>query len=168
MCTLYFKVLFPFCSIFLSFCTTLDYDGFDLSTIFCVITSTLWPFLIYHCFENIADVVARPPFCHRYHRLYPWRKICHVEKFQISVKNLNNLWSFIEIHAFFVLNLCGEKMTNMRSGCTDHQTRRIDCLDGGPAPAPAPGCFPIAQVGNQVSTAAVATYSPPAFLKPAS
>ena len=30
----------------------------------------------------------------------PWRKICHVEKFQISVKNLNNLWSFIEIYAF--------------------------------------------------------------------
>ena len=36
-------------------------------------------------------------------------KICHVEKFQISVKNLNNLWSFIEIYAVFVLNLCGEK-----------------------------------------------------------
>ena len=62
----------------------------------------------------------RPHICHRYHRLYPWRKICHVEKFQISVKNLNNLWSFIEIYAVFVLNLCGEnlcgeKMTNMRS-----------------------------------------------------
>ena len=51
----------------------------------------------------------RPHICHRYHRLYPWRKICHVEKFQISVKNLNNLWSFIEIYAVFVLNLCGEK-----------------------------------------------------------
>ena len=62
----------------------------------------------------------RPHICHRYHRLYPWRKICHVEKFQISVNNLNNLWSFIEIYAVFVLNLCGEnlcgeKMTNMRS-----------------------------------------------------
>ena len=45
-----------------------------------------------------------------------WRKICHVEKFQISVKNLNNLWSFIEIYAVFVQNLCGEKITNnMRS-----------------------------------------------------
>ena len=44
-----------------------------------------------------------------YHRLYPWRKISHVEKFQIYVKNLNNLWSFIEIHFVFVLNLCGEK-----------------------------------------------------------
>ena len=32
-----------------------------------------------------------------------------VEKFQISVKNLNNLWSFIEIYAVFVLDLCGEK-----------------------------------------------------------
>ena len=35
--------------------------------------------------------------------------ICHVEKCQIYVKNLNNLWSFIEIFAVFVLNLCGEK-----------------------------------------------------------
>ena len=51
----------------------------------------------------------RPHICHRYHRLYPWRKICHVEKCQIYVKNLNNLWSFIEIYAVFVLNLCGEK-----------------------------------------------------------
>jgi len=49
---------------------------------------------------------------------------CHVEKFQISVKNLNNLWSFIEVYAVFFSigvkknlfgkNLCGEKMTNMR------------------------------------------------------
>ena len=43
-----------------------------------------------------------------------------VEKFQISVKNLYNIWSFIEIHAVFALicvekNLCGE-MTNMRCG----------------------------------------------------
>ena len=43
-----------------------------------------------------------------------------MEKFQISVKNLNNLWSFIEIYAVFVLNLCGDKSvwrktTNMRS-----------------------------------------------------
>ena len=53
--------------------------------------------------------LCRPHICHRYHRLYLWRKICHVEKFQISVKNLNNLWSFIEIYAVFVLNLCGEK-----------------------------------------------------------
>ena len=51
----------------------------------------------------------RPHTCHRYHRLYPWRKICQVEKIQISVKNLNNLWTFIEIYAVFVLNLCGEK-----------------------------------------------------------
>ena len=68
----------------------------------------------------------RPHICHRYHRLYLWRKISHVEKFQISVKNLNNLWSFIEIYAVFVQicveknlcgeNHCGEKMTNMRSG----------------------------------------------------
>ena len=32
-----------------------------------------------------------------------------MEKFQISVKKMNNLWSFIEIYAVFVLNLYGEK-----------------------------------------------------------
>ena len=53
--------------------------------------------------------LCKAHICHGYHGLYPWRKICHVEKFQISVKNLNNLWSFIEIYAVFVLNLCGEK-----------------------------------------------------------
>ena len=56
-----------------------------------------------------TQVGHRPHICHGYHGLYLWRKICHVEKFQISVKNLNNLWSFIEIYAVFVLNLCGEK-----------------------------------------------------------
>ena len=54
-------------------------------------------------------VYDRPDICHRYHRLYLWRKICHEEKFQLSVENLNNLWSFIKIYAVFVLNLCGEK-----------------------------------------------------------
>ena len=49
-----------------------------------------------------------------------------MEKFQTSVKTLNNLWRFIEIYAVFVINLCGEEsvwrkslwrnMTNMRSG----------------------------------------------------
>ena len=52
---------------------------------------------------------GRTHICHRYHRLYPWRKICLVEKFHISAKNLNNLLSFIKIYAVFVLNLCGEK-----------------------------------------------------------
>ena len=52
---------------------------------------------------------GRTHICHVYHGLFPWRKICHMEKFQISVMNLNNLWSFIEIFAVFVLNLCGEK-----------------------------------------------------------
>ena len=51
----------------------------------------------------------RAHICHEYQQLYSWRKICHVEKFQISVKILNNLWSYIEIYAVFVLNLCGEK-----------------------------------------------------------
>ena len=56
----------------------------------------------------MAITWIRPHICHRYHTLYPWRKIYLVGKFQISVKNLNNLWSFIEIYAIFVTNLCGE------------------------------------------------------------
>ena len=48
----------------------------------------------------------RPHICHRYHRLYPWRKICHVEKFS----NLNNLWSFIEIYAVFCFKFVWRKI----------------------------------------------------------
>ena len=29
-------------------------------------------------------------------------KNCHVEKFGLSKKNLNNLWSFIKVYAVFV------------------------------------------------------------------
>ena len=42
-------------------------------------------------------------------------KNCHVEKFQLSILNLNNLWSFIEVKAFFVPNLCGEKSLRRKS-----------------------------------------------------
>ena len=68
-------------------------------------------------------IIHRAHICQKYHKLYLWRKICHSEKFQISVKNLNNLWTFIEIYTVFVLNSCGEnlcweKMTNMRSDHT--------------------------------------------------
>ena len=52
---------------------------------------------------------ARAHICHRYHGFYPWRKNCHVEKFQLSIQNLNNLWSFIEVYAVFVPNLREEK-----------------------------------------------------------
>ena len=45
----------------------------------------------------------------RISRFISVEKNWHVEKFQIPVKNLNNLWSFIEIYAVFVLHLCGEK-----------------------------------------------------------
>ena len=42
-------------------------------------------------------------------------KICHVEKFQLSILDLNNLWSFIEVYAGFVPNLCGEKSAQRKS-----------------------------------------------------
>ena len=42
-------------------------------------------------------------------------KNCHVEKFRLSILNLNNLWSFIEVLAVFFQiyvekNLCGENL----------------------------------------------------------
>ena len=56
-----------------------------------------------------CEFSIRAHICHEYHESYYWRNICHVEKFLISIKNLNNLWSFIEIYAVFVLIFCGEK-----------------------------------------------------------
>ena len=32
-----------------------------------------------------------------------------MENFGLSIKNSNNLWSFIKVYAVFVPNLCGEK-----------------------------------------------------------
>ena len=31
------------------------------------------------------DDMLRSDICHEYHKLYSWRKICHVEKFQLSM-----------------------------------------------------------------------------------
>ena len=63
-------------------------------------------------------VHCRAHICHGYHGLYLWRKNCHPDKFLISVKILNNLWSFIEIYAVFVLTskivrrkICAEKIS---------------------------------------------------------
>ena len=67
------------------------------------------PNAIHHRGSRGKIVPCRPHICHGYHGLYLWRKFCHVEKFQISVKNLNDLWRFNEIHAVFGLNLNGEK-----------------------------------------------------------
>ena len=51
-----------------------------------------------------------------------------MEKFQISVKNLNNFWSFIEIYAVFVLNLCGEKSV-WRKLCLLRDASLINIVD---------------------------------------
>ena len=85
----------------------------------CVASDRGWDFS--GCGELIL-IVSKLHICHGYHGSYLWRKFCHVEKFQIFVKNLNDLWRFIEIYAVFVLNLygenlCEEKMTNNRSDC---------------------------------------------------
>merc|ERR1711953_708021 len=54
-------------------------------------------------------MVTQTSYLSQISQIISMEKNCHVEKFQISVKNLNNLWSFIEIYAVFVLNLCGKK-----------------------------------------------------------
>ena len=56
-----------------------------------------------------SQKIYRAHICHEYHELHSWRKNCHVEKFQLPIQKLNNLWSYIEVHNAFVSNLCGEK-----------------------------------------------------------
>ena len=51
-------------------------------------------------------------------------QICHVGKFQLSILNLNNLWSFIEFLAVFVPNLCGEKSVRRKSAWRKNDIRR--------------------------------------------
>ena len=60
-------------------------------------------------------LVVRAHICHRYHRLYPWRKNCHVEKFGLSIKKFEQFYDVFVLHLCGE-NLCGEKMTNMRFG----------------------------------------------------
>ena len=43
------------------------------------------------------------------HKILINKKEVKTEKFQLSIQNLNNLWSFIEVYAVFVPNVCGEK-----------------------------------------------------------
>ena len=49
---------------------------------------------------SVGRCVGRLDICHKYHKLYLWSKVCPVEKFQISVKNLNNLWSLSKFMLF--------------------------------------------------------------------
>ena len=56
-----------------------------------------------------SQKIYRAHICHEYHELHSWRKNCLVEKFQLPMQNLNNLWSFIEVYNAFVPNLIGEK-----------------------------------------------------------
>ena len=62
-----------------------------------------------------GDHQRQSSYLSEYHQIYLWRKNCHVEKFQLSIQNLNNLWSFIEVYATFVPNLCGEKSVRRKS-----------------------------------------------------
>ena len=83
---------------------------------------------------SIDHRMSIPDICHRYHRLYMWRKICHVEKFQISLYDkflhmtdvvksdiyphlscascrecihvTHNLCCFVAIHVVFLPNYC--------------------------------------------------------------
>jgi len=102
-----------FCSLLLETTQIKFISKTQFSVIGSSLTYLCWLCVIFIWSAMYVDIyrsfLVRPHICHGYHGLYLWRKICHVEKFQISVKNLNNLWSFIEIYALFVLNLCGEK-----------------------------------------------------------
>ena len=60
---------------------------------------------------KVCDRMVLEPssYLSRISRIIFVEKNCHVEKFQLSLQNLNNLWSFIKVYAVFVPNLCREK-----------------------------------------------------------
>ena len=84
------------------------------------------------------DLMSRAHICHKYHKLYLWRKNCHVEKFW---QNFGKFWEIIEkfwgnFAIIYTLScgknwtqkyICGEKMTNMRSG--DEKRVRNSCFE---------------------------------------
>ena len=61
------------------------YDGPKFENEWCYLTS-LWSLRCPHPAISLCQRYPRH-ICHGYHGLYPWRKKCRVEKFQISVKN---------------------------------------------------------------------------------
>ena len=65
-----------------------------------------WPFKINtraHIFSRLSRII----FVEKNHNIW--------KKFGLSIKNLNNLWSFIKVYAVFVPNLCGEKSARRKS-----------------------------------------------------
>ena len=73
-------------------------------------SSTMFNFFSKQTEEKIYDMFI-PDICHLHHLHVGGEKICHVEKFQNSIKNLNNLWSFYRNLCLFCSNLCGEKFS---------------------------------------------------------
>ena len=55
-------------------------------------------------------------------------KNCHVEKLQLSIQNLNNLWSFIDVSAVFVLNL-GRQKSGQRKSVWRKNDKYEVCVD---------------------------------------
>ena len=47
--------------------------------------STTWIWNIGFKSEQNVILYYRPHICHKYHKLYLWRKNCHVENFQLSM-----------------------------------------------------------------------------------
>ena len=74
-----------------------------------------------HCIQCHSRSVSRAHICHKYHKLYLWRKNCHVEKFWEMLRNFgrfcHNLRAFIWRKIEPKKYTCREKMTNMRSVC---------------------------------------------------
>ena len=93
------------------------------------------------CLSRLAEDSTRLPVCHQIHlpnlgwiiissyivvvtelifvtnitNYIRGEKNCDVEKFQLSIQNVNNFWSFIEVYAVFVPNLCGDKSVRRKS-----------------------------------------------------
>ena len=82
---------------------------------------TVWYFtdiLNWFC-PNALWLGPRAHICHRYHRLYPWRKNCHVEKFGLSIKKFEQFMEFYQSLCRFCSKsvwrkICVEKKWQLR------------------------------------------------------
>ena len=60
--------------------------------------------------SKVVQTLHIPDICHLHHLYVGGEKICHVEKFQNSIKNLNNLWSFYRNLCLFLFKSVWRKI----------------------------------------------------------
>ena len=56
-------------------------------------------------------MISRAHICHKYHKLFLWRKNCHVEKFWEILGNFEKFWENLGDFATIYVLSCGEKLS---------------------------------------------------------